>query len=58
MVNHFYQVVVIAWPSDDALLARTLGIAVSGSDGMDSILECVLQGARRLLLLCSFIPSI
>jgi hypothetical protein len=30
---------------------------VSGGDGMDSILECVVTGARRFLLLCPIIPG-
>jgi hypothetical protein len=30
---------------------------MSGGDGMDSILECVMSGARGFLLLCPIAPS-
>jgi hypothetical protein len=51
MVNHFYQVVLIPWKSHDGIYVCSLGLAMSGGNGMDFILECILSGARGFLLL-------
>jgi hypothetical protein len=42
---------LIPWQSHDDIYVCTLSLPVLGSDGMDSILECVLSDAHRLLLL-------
>jgi hypothetical protein len=34
------------------------GIAISGSDGMDSLLEYILSDERGFLQLCPFVPGV
>jgi hypothetical protein len=47
----FYQAVLIPWQRHDVIYACSSGIAMSGSDEMDSIFECVVPGACGFLLL-------
>jgi hypothetical protein len=56
MVNRFYHVMLIPWQSHDVIYVCTLGLAVSGGDGIYSKLECVLSDACGLLLLRPFTP--
>jgi hypothetical protein len=51
MLNRFYQAVLIPWQCHDDILACSPGLVMSGGDGMDSILECMMSGARGFLLL-------
>jgi hypothetical protein len=46
-----YQAVLTPWQGHDVILACSPGIATSGSDGMDSLLKCLVPGACGLLLL-------
>jgi hypothetical protein len=42
MVNCFYEVVLIPWLGHHDILACTPGLVMSGSDGMNSLLEYIL----------------
>jgi hypothetical protein len=57
MVNCFYQVMLIPWQSHRDPSACIPGIAMLGSDGMDSTLEYILSDARGFLLLRPFVPD-
>jgi hypothetical protein len=57
MVNRFYQTVLIPGKSHDVIYTCSTGLAMSGGDGIDSILECVLSGERGLLLLRPIVPG-
>jgi hypothetical protein len=58
MVNHFYQVMLIPWKSHHDPKLCIPGIAISGSDGMDSLLEYILSDERGFLQLCPFVPGV
>jgi hypothetical protein len=57
MVNGFYQAVLIPWQHHDDIWACSLGIAMSGVDGMDSILEYVVSDVCWFLLLSPIVPG-
>jgi hypothetical protein len=56
MVNDFYQAVLIPWWHNDDILACSPGLAMSGGDGMDFVLEYVMSGTRGFLLLGPIMP--
>jgi hypothetical protein len=58
MVNCFYQVVLIPWQSYHYAKACSLGLAISGGDGMDSLLEYKMTGVCGFVLLHPFMPYV